>query len=678
MGLSKFRGRAMDVPNGFIRSPGLRQPMKHSLQFGPRGMRPRFPMPPPGMMSQPPVFRPPGFLPPPVHAGIPYRPPFPPPFSPPPFSPPPYMPPMPPMAPAFRGRPGQGGFVRMPARGGKRGAFSQRGGRGRMKVKKTNLNTGIEVEAEDDKPWISEAIKTEIVKMKELLEAAKKSNSEADWQKYREHKEKVSVIVNEAKLEFIGSHPEEARAHYCETCDRDLKDAERLALHLAEHTVCGRDGCTFQAHPKVVDNHVRMQHRTGLYRRICVADSPEDIAKWIQERKNRFPTKENIARREAERREQMNRGERLQQEPESFTSYARGRNMRRPGRGMQFRGRGQPWRFRPRPGPGPEDGCRGSEMEGWKAQVAEEEKAMRRGRLVPFPGTGAFPDDGEDQDTGPREEGFSDTEWEGSHSALTQVKPLVASKVLMSLIGAYASDQSDDEGGGRGGARRAPPSVPPTAGVGHSDTVPAASQAPEGTGAPEDSDSAPEEAPIVFEKHQDRPVLPATDGKASTAPPAAGEKEPPAQPSTDGKESPVPPPAADEPPHSRRRQRHRGRAARWKDGKDAPEAVGDEKPRRPVPARPWYPPRRRPTLLDKLLKEEIRHERNVILQCVNHVVKNSFFDGHSASNAADLATCSSPDKRVQLLIKCISHVVHSGLLNMDDSANIDKGIVTSS
>lgn len=32
------------------------------------------------------------------------------------------------------------------------------------------------------------------------------------------------------------------------------------------------------------------------------------------------------------------------------------------------------------------------------------------------------------------------------------------------------------------------------------------------------------------------------------------------------------------------------------------------------------------TLLEKLLRKEIRHERNVILQCVNYVVKNNFFD----------------------------------------------------
>lgn len=30
--------------------------------------------------------------------------------------------------------------------------------------------------------------------------------------------------------------------------------------------------------------------------------------------------------------------------------------------------------------------------------------------------------------------------------------------------------------------------------------------------------------------------------------------------------------------------------------------------------------------LEKLLQEDIRHERNVLLQCVNYVVRNNFFD----------------------------------------------------
>lgn len=39
--------------------------------------------------------------------------------------------------------------------------------------------------------------------------------------------------------------------------------------------------------------------------------------------------------------------------------------------------------------------------------------------------------------------------------------------------------------------------------------------------------------------------------------------------------------------------------------------------------------RRRVTLLEKLLESEIRHERNVLLQCVRYTVQNNFFQGKS-------------------------------------------------
>lgn len=38
-----------------------------------------------------------------------------------------------------------------------------------------------------------------------------------------------------------------------------------------------------------------------------------------------------------------------------------------------------------------------------------------------------------------------------------------------------------------------------------------------------------------------------------------------------------------------------------------------------------YHKQNKPTLLEELLKDEIRHERNVLLQCVRYVVNNNFF-----------------------------------------------------
>lgn len=82
---------------------------------------------------------------------------------------------------------------------------------------------------------------------------------------------------------FVG--PLQGKEHYCETCDREFKNVSKLAEHVKEHRICGLDGCQFVAHPKVILKHVQFQHDTGLYKKIGSLYSPEDIAKWISERK---------------------------------------------------------------------------------------------------------------------------------------------------------------------------------------------------------------------------------------------------------------------------------------------------------------------------------------------------------------------------------------------------------
>lgn len=78
------------------------------------------------------------------------------------------------------------------------------------------------------------------------------------------------------------SREEPLSLFYCESCDRSFLNDMKLQEHLSEHRVCGVEGCKFTAHTKVVDNHIRMQHDTGLYRRMI---SNDDTEKWRAERK---------------------------------------------------------------------------------------------------------------------------------------------------------------------------------------------------------------------------------------------------------------------------------------------------------------------------------------------------------------------------------------------------------
>ncbi|XP_072936654.1 FMR1-interacting protein NUFIP1 [Epargyreus clarus] len=99
--------------------------------------------------------------------------------------------------------------------------------------------------------------------------------------------------------------------HWCETCDRGFHTIQLLENHKQQHQKCNIDGCQFIAHPKVITKHIQMQHSTGLFKKISKLDNPEEIKKWREERKKKYPTKENIEKKTAEIKEKINRGEKM-------------------------------------------------------------------------------------------------------------------------------------------------------------------------------------------------------------------------------------------------------------------------------------------------------------------------------------------------------------------------------
>ncbi|XP_066585834.1 FMR1-interacting protein NUFIP1-like [Prorops nasuta] len=56
-----------------------------------------------------------------------------------------------------------------------------------------------------------------------------------------------------------------------------------------------------------------MQHSSGLYERLKNLSTPEDIEKWISERKKKYPTKANIEFKKSEELEKQQRGEVIEQ-----------------------------------------------------------------------------------------------------------------------------------------------------------------------------------------------------------------------------------------------------------------------------------------------------------------------------------------------------------------------------
>jgi Zinc finger domain/Nuclear fragile X mental retardation-interacting protein 1 (NUFIP1) len=105
--------------------------------------------------------------------------------------------------------------------------------------------------------------------------------------------------VVEAPLEADGG-----KGFYCEPCDLELDSALALKSHCKSHVKCTE--CSFEGAPKIVKAHYQGLHgkfsgsgfktvtvtvpgcRVQRFR-ICVGNRPEDIQRWIEERKKRFP-----------------------------------------------------------------------------------------------------------------------------------------------------------------------------------------------------------------------------------------------------------------------------------------------------------------------------------------------------------------------------------------------------
>lgn len=103
-------------------------------------------------------------------------------------------------------------------------------------------------------------------------------------------------------------------SYRCSPCNLNLDSASALAAHQNSHITC--TACSFVGAPKVVKGHFQAVHgkfsgsgyktvnvavpgcRVQRFR-ICVGNRPEDVQRWIAERRKRFPRKKPLPPPEA-------------------------------------------------------------------------------------------------------------------------------------------------------------------------------------------------------------------------------------------------------------------------------------------------------------------------------------------------------------------------------------------
>lgn len=356
---------------------------------------------------------------------------------------------------------------------------------------------------------------------------------------------------------------------WCEACDMDFVSKDLLGKHKSEHTTCGVDGCKFTASGKMVQKHVTEQHESGLYDKLKNIDTPEDIVKWREERKRKYPTQANIELKNMAREARRDRGEKLEQSKAKFNNNQQQKknnnnNNRKNKKRNTFDGEPRAPGFGQAPRP-----VKSSPVE------AVEADEMCQGIRM-FKGTrGMWEDEDEKKEEEEEKEDEKIKDDDTEMEIMPEEKPETSANPLLKLIGLYGgSDESEEEEDK------------------HSD---------------EKIEVTPPKCPVLDEVTE---IIVPEDNQ----PQEAEEKQE------------QPPNGEQRPKHSKeKRKRHQQQQQQ----ESASAMLQDGKRRKLLKSGLNYDSLRKTkpnTLLFKLLQDDIRHERNVLLQAVRFVVQNNFFD----------------------------------------------------
>ncbi|XP_052896581.1 FMR1-interacting protein NUFIP1 [Anopheles moucheti] len=377
---------------------------------------------------------------------------------------------------------------------------------------------------------------------------------------------------------------------WCEGCDVNCRSEEEYQQHITNHTPCSVPSCKFVGHPMIMKRHERQTHKDEKNAKdLPAAPSSEEIEQWKEERRKRYPTKQNVILRQHAQEARFNRGERIEENKDRFPnrhSTTKGESNEN-GQRREMASNGRKYKR-----------SRGRKRSAFPVAVAVVAETTGR---ISFNGTSTLKDYKDPSnnalamlgDYGSGSESNSDVE-EQTEDKADPVKTIIESIVQPESV------LSDGE-------------------IVHDEVING------------DNNHCPKQLEQTLADNEDKSIGTEKGPKKATnvinvTTSQAPENNVPGGSTQDVLCRPV-----------------------LKGAKQASKSEHNSKDKKVVkPNRPLlnYSKLRRSnqnTMLEKLLDSDIRHERNVLLQCVRHILLNKFF-GIGQTNEENVATVSDDVK----------------------------------
>ncbi|ORX92817.1 hypothetical protein LY90DRAFT_520564, partial [Neocallimastix californiae] len=118
----------------------------------------------------------------------------------------------------------------------------------------------------------------------------------------------TKIKVVKEKKRIVDAIHSTKKIYECKTCEKTFNGARQHETHMSLHKKCPE--CDFEASKKVLNLHIEECHSKSINKNSFISlNTPEEIEKWIADRKKNYPTDANIQRKKKELQEKIDRGE---------------------------------------------------------------------------------------------------------------------------------------------------------------------------------------------------------------------------------------------------------------------------------------------------------------------------------------------------------------------------------